>query len=54
MATIVTAIGTTVASHASNGNNVGQANVVKVVAGSAANLEVHTASYRRLTFKEIG
>ena len=44
MATIVTAIGTTVASHASNGNNVGQANVVKVVAGSAANLEVHTAS----------
>ena len=44
MATIVTAIGTTVASHASNGNNVGQSSTVKVVAGSAANLELHTAS----------
>ena len=44
MATIVEILGATVASHASNGNNVGQASTVKVVAGSAANLELHTAS----------
>ena len=44
MATIVEVLGATVASHASNGNNVGLASCVKVVAGSAANLEVHTAS----------
>jgi hypothetical protein len=44
MATIVEILGATVASHASNGNNVGLSSTVKVVAGSASNLELHTAS----------
>ena len=44
MATTVKLLGAVVASHASNGMNVGSATMVKVLAGSAANLEVHTAS----------
>ena len=44
MATIVEVLGATVASHASTASNVGLSSTVKVVAGSASNLELHTAS----------
>ena len=44
MATTVKLLGAVVASHASNGMNVGSATMVKVLAGSASNLEVHSAS----------
>jgi|TARA_B110000259_G_C13934714_1_gene370334 hypothetical protein len=44
MSTIVTLKGAVVASHASNGMNVGSATTVKVLAATAANLEVHSAS----------
>ena len=44
MATTVKLLGAVVASHASNGMNVGSVTMVKVLAGTAANLEVHSAS----------
>jgi hypothetical protein len=44
MAQIVKLLGAVVASHASNGMNVGSGTLIKVVAGSTANLEVHSAS----------
>ena len=44
MATTVKLLGAVVASHASNGMNVGLSTMVKVLAGTAANLEVHSAS----------
>ncbi len=44
MSTIVTLKGAVVASHASNGMNVGSATTVKVLAATAANLEVRSAS----------
>jgi hypothetical protein len=49
MSTIVKILGAVVASHASNGMNVGSATMVKVLAGTAANLELHTASKAALT-----